>query len=221
MLSLLGRERARGPVGDAEYARAVDILERHFPCVLIQEHFDEGMVLLGRTYGTRPLFSLNRQFFNRLPQPTKRTNYSPSIVRMIEERNRFDLRLYDTYRTRFLDRIEKEGPAFKEEVRIMSLLSDILRPPNSHQTLDFAEIFPRIVQFLNASLKRSATPDAVAVMRRIASKPILSIKFRQFALTFIASHGTSTDVADEIASYRERFGDDDFIKGIAAKARGS
>ncbi len=208
----------RMEVGEAEYERAVEILEQHFPCVLIQEHFDESMLLLGRTYGMRPLYSLNRQFTNKQLQPTKRENYPPSIVRMIEERNRFDLRLYDTFRKRFLDRIEKEGPAFKEEARIMKLLANIFRHPGS-QSLDFAQIFPRVTQFMNDSLKRGTISDAVAVLRRIASKPILSVKFRRFALIFIATHGTSTDIADEIAAYRERFGDDDFVKEIAAKAK--
>lgn len=104
----------RGPVDDRVLATARGHLRRHFSVVGLTERFDQSLLLLQRTLGwRRPYYAALNVTRERL----RRADVPPRVLALIEERNAFDLELYDVARGLFEEQVEAQGRGFEREAR--------------------------------------------------------------------------------------------------------
>ena len=202
-------------VGAAEYEQAVRNLESRFSCVLFTEHFTESMVLLRGVLGTGPLFSLHRQFVNRAAAPILRWDYPAAVIEKIMEQNPWDLKLYETWRKRFIEDIAARGAAFHGDVATMRLVSQALRAEDA-EVVDGARALAGLITLVNRLGREGRRGDAVKVIGMFTAKSSIDREFCRSALSFVRAHGGHEDFHGEVDKYLRRFGNDDFLAALTA-----
>ncbi|MCW9035806.1 MAG: hypothetical protein OQJ97_16420 [Rhodospirillales bacterium] len=193
--------------GEAEYELALQNIEKHFSCVMLHGYFEENMTILQHHYGTGPLFSLNRQFINHAMAPIKRENYLPEIIDQIIAQNEYDIRLFENFRDKYIKELDEKGDAFKEDVRILKLISAILSDVNT-QSIETDVAIKRLIMTLNQLVTKGCQKDAVRILRSFTPKFYVSVDFCRFALQFIGTHGSPAELASEIKIFKNRFPDE-------------
>ncbi len=202
-------------ITDRHLQQAFDSIERDFPVVLLHSHLIESTVMLGRHYGLRPLFSLQRQFHNHLAQPIRVEDYPSPVIDKIIENNRFDRLLYEALRKRFLERLAAQPKDFPGEVRIMRMLAAILSQ-RGVQKLEEEQILARLNSGLNQLIQAGQQSDAVRILRCITGKGSLGQAFCFKALEIIGQIGTPEDLSAEATTYQARFGLDPAVQAMVA-----
>ncbi|WP_265594651.1 sulfotransferase family 2 domain-containing protein [Haloferula sp. BvORR071] len=87
-------------IGDAELAMAKENIERHFDGVLLNDRFDEGLLLLAERLGWKTPYYLRRRVGN---YPVSATKLDAATRKLIEDQNAIDLQLYAWAKSRFED----------------------------------------------------------------------------------------------------------------------
>jgi hypothetical protein len=89
-------EQAR--IGEVELAQAKENIERHFDAVLLNERFDEGLLLMAERLGWKTPYYLRRRVGS---YPASATKPDAGTRQVIEDRNSIDLELYRWAKGRF------------------------------------------------------------------------------------------------------------------------
>jgi hypothetical protein len=103
-----------GQLGPEALELAKRRLRERFDVVGLSERFDETLLMLGRWYGWRHLYSA-RQNVTGARRATR--ELSDSERRAVARHNRLDQQLYDYAATLFERQVRREGPSFSERVR--------------------------------------------------------------------------------------------------------
>jgi hypothetical protein len=88
-------------------------LDEHFLFAGITERFDASVNLLGRILGWRSCYYATS---NVTEQRKSKEEMPQTTLDLLREHNTLDLDLYDYARTRFEDRVRREGPSFQAEL---------------------------------------------------------------------------------------------------------
>jgi hypothetical protein len=87
-------------------------LEERFPVVGLTERFDDLLLVLKRTYGWSNLLYVRANVTKKKPT---RDEVPASTIGLIQERNRFDVQLYEAVAKRFQSQVDAE-PDFDDEL---------------------------------------------------------------------------------------------------------
>jgi hypothetical protein len=96
---LAGLDDVEQPIiGQAELEQAKENIERHFDAVILNERFDEGLLLIAGRLGWKTPYYLRRKVGR---YPASATKPDSGTRKVIEERNAIDLELYRWAKERF------------------------------------------------------------------------------------------------------------------------
>jgi len=85
-------------IGEAELALAKENIGQHFDAVLLNERFDEGLLLMAERFGWKTPYYLRRRVGS---YPASAARPDPETRKVIEERNSIDMELYHWAKARF------------------------------------------------------------------------------------------------------------------------
>lgn len=190
-------------VGPDHLARALDNIEAHIPLVLLFGRQAENLVLLREHLGCGPLFSLGRQHVNQ--SGAARHRPTPAQAQAIEAANPLDRQLYEACRARFQARIAARDPAFRDEVRIMTLVNGVLSEPGL-DTMDPARLFQRLMALTGELFRRGDQATAIEVLHRFSSKHGVGEDFCRGVLKLVRDFGCVEAVEREERVFRGKFG---------------
>jgi hypothetical protein len=105
-----------GALTEVHYKQALDNINAHFAFVGITEHFDESLLMM-RDAISWNFFPLYVRAMTGSRTGRKPCDLSPDALRLMEERNRFDVRLYTEIKARVEQRIAAGGLRFQERVQ--------------------------------------------------------------------------------------------------------
>ncbi|MHA1598202.1 MAG: hypothetical protein ACTSV1_05715 [Alphaproteobacteria bacterium] len=197
-------------VGEEHLNAALDILDNRVSCVLFKEHFEESLLRLGTLFGMPPLFSMRRQFINHGRVPIREQDYPQEIVDEIRARNTYDIRLYEKCLGDFETFLSMQDATFHEEVRIMKILSKMLKDRDS-QILGEDALMGRFFDTINEMLKTDQVDDAIAVIHRFTCSPFMSMPFYRGVLKLLDAIDAKEALRTETDKYEKRFGGDAFV----------
>lgn len=136
------------PIGEGDFQRACENLERHFPVVGLLERFDESLLLMRETLGWRQPFYVRENVTVKNAKPRLNTK----DLQIAREQNEFDIKLY-AYAVERLNRdIEAGGERFGNRLTRFRLLN---RAWATSRSLSAAQIRPRLGRLRRALLNRS------------------------------------------------------------------
>jgi hypothetical protein len=111
-----------GDVDEAMLDAAKDHIEQRFRWVGFVERFDEGLVMLQRTFGWTNTYYIPVNVASGSRQPP-----DPGVLDLIKEQNRFDIELYRWANQRMDERIAGD-PAFAEAYERFLRMNRLYRP---------------------------------------------------------------------------------------------
>ena len=161
----------RMDIGPEHLDRAMETIESHFVCVMIQEFFAESLVLLQNTLSTGPLFSFQRKHTNRAITPLRTEDLPPNIIDHIEAANRYDRRFYEHCKARFVRCVAAEGEAFRDDLRLLTLIIEALGHSHFPSQPTVEEVARNLNGFIDDLCRNDRAADAVKVLRGITAKP--------------------------------------------------
>jgi len=205
-------------VGDWHLEQAIAHIDQFFRCVLLFGRHTENLLLLERTYGTGPLFSLHRHFVNTSP-PMGREGVPAPVIREIEDRNRLDSKLYEICHARFEALIASQESTFAEAVDTMRLVGLVLGG-GDRGVLSDEQLMGRLYALANLLFERGEGDHAVAVLQRFSAKRVIGERFCRGVLRLIGEHGSDDAFDREAAGYRARFGEDTFLSEVCESREG-
>ncbi len=93
---------------------ALDNIKRDFAFVGLNDHFDEGLVILKRLFGwSTPFYAMKNVTKSR----DKQADFSQETIDLIKEKNQMDVRIYDYCRNNFFETLEyHKGDKFNSEL---------------------------------------------------------------------------------------------------------
>ena len=95
---------------------------RSFRAVGLTEAFDESVTIFKHILDWRTPFYFNRNVSKTGPRPNE---VSTTTLKLIRERNTFDVELYESARSQFDLLVKQHGPGFNKEVKRFKLLNTI------------------------------------------------------------------------------------------------
>ncbi|MFC1908579.1 hypothetical protein ACFLXD_01725 [Chloroflexota bacterium] len=153
-----------GPVSlsndDLEIAKAN--LRQNFVFGLI-ERFDESLILLKRTLGwrTKDIFYVKQNVARNRPAKDR---IGSETVKLIEDHNELDIKLYEFVKQMFEERIARQGTSFNRELQTFRLLNTVFGPVmNIYDKVKIKVFTPLIalVRLLLALVKREVSASYV------------------------------------------------------------
>jgi hypothetical protein len=125
LLAGVGHRRASQKDEDEILALAKKNLHEAFTVVGLTERFDETLLLLKNSFHWRHLFYVKLNVTRRRP-----TQYAipPEIRQVIRVDNQLDLELYRYAQELFERQIQRQGPAFAEQLRRFQSCNRLLQP---------------------------------------------------------------------------------------------
>jgi hypothetical protein len=82
------------------------------------------------------------------------------------------------------------------------------------------EVVRNLNGFIDDLYRDGRAADAVKVLRRISAKPDMGAAFCRDILKALAKMASPLDLADEVRSYRERYGEDEFLTAFERQLLG-
>jgi hypothetical protein len=147
-----------GPVllstNDLEIAKA--ILRQHF-VVGLTERFDESLILLKRAFGwrTKNILYVKQNVSRNRPPKDK---ISSETVKLIEDHNELDIKLYEFVKRMFEEQLRQQGFSFRVELRIFRLFNKLYglsyRLPHQIRSIKGVVLLRALVGLLLALVRR-------------------------------------------------------------------
>lgn len=125
-----------GGVNRMMFEKAKENLRTYFSVVGVTERFDEFLILLKKTFGWKNCFYIQA---NVSKQRRKKRKLPKGTLKMIEEKNIFDIKLYHFASEMFDEAIRRQNSDFGIEVRTFKVMNQAYR---------VATFFNRAVGFL-------------------------------------------------------------------------
>lgn len=101
---------------------AKENIRNHFSFIGFTEMFDESLVFLKRTLGWEDVLYMRE---NVTKNRIGKKHLKGETLKLIEEKNRYDIELYKFARGLFEEKIREQGVKFKEEVRRFKALNRV------------------------------------------------------------------------------------------------
>ena len=138
----------------------------------------------------------------------------------IEAANRYDRRLYEHCKARFVRCVAAEGEAFRDDLRLLTLIIEALGHSHFPSQPTVEEVARNLNGFIDDLCRNDRAADAVKVLRGINAKPDMGAAFCRDILKALAIIASPHDLAEEVRGYRERYGEDEFLKTFVRQLSG-
>lgn len=112
----------RTMVDETAFQKAMKNIEIFFPVVGLTEMFDESLLLMQDVYSWNNVFYTNRRVFD---DGSEKKPVDAFVLKVIRERNQYDLMLYDYARDRLQKQIDEKGTLFEWRVRQFQIMNNM------------------------------------------------------------------------------------------------